>query len=335
MNASYIPQKMHALHRKLKRAVVKLRAKPKDVAQGIKLVKRFNGLDINTWIDLVDLTLKEKKYSEEFVETIKNHDGIKDDYATLYHYSEIIKNYGAQLKVEADVLSEANYIEVTQKVILEIIKLKTIYQCRDAHTEGGYYDAAEKDMDWQWDNLIYPEIKDFDFTNVLELAPGHGRNTNKLRKLSKEITLVDVNETCINACKSRFGLQVEGCKFNYYVNDGCHLKVVPDNSITTIYSFDSMVHFDKTIVREYMKEFKRILAPNGKGFLHHSNYGSIKPNSDWAKNPGNRSDVSAELFKTYAEEFGLKVANQKLHGLSEGRGIEGLDCVSIIQQSSN
>ena len=227
-----------------------------------------------------------------------------------------------------------NYSKITEKVIFEVIKLKAIYQCRDAHTEGGYYAAAEESMDWQWDRLIYPVIKEFDFTKVLELAPGHGRNTNKLRKLSKEITLVDVNKTCIDACKARFGTQMEGCQFHYAVNNGSQLKMIPDKSISTIYSFDSMVHFDKTIVREYLHEFKRILAPNGKGFLHHSNYGSIAPNSDWAKNPGNRSDMSAKLFRTYTEEAGLSVISQKLHGLAEGRGIEGLDCVSVIHQTT-
>lgn len=333
LSPKYILQRINGLLSKLKRKRRLMKPKPQGVADGIFRVKSANGHDIYAWMELAEFAIKDNKFSNELLQTLDNHDGLSNDYATLHHSPEILKNYGRQLEQEANKLSEDNYSKITENVILDIIKLKAIYQCRDAHTEGGYYAAAEESMDWQWDQLIYPLIKDFDFSKVLELAPGHGRNTNKLRKLSKEITLVDVNKTCIDACEARFGTQMEGCFFHYAVNDGSQLKMIPDKSISTIYSFDSMVHFDKTIVREYLHEFKRILAPNGKGFLHHSNYGSIAPNSDWAKNPGNRSDVSAELFKTYVNEAGLLVVSQKLHGLAEGRGIEGLDCVSVIQQS--
>lgn len=310
-----------------------MKAKPDNIEDGIKRIQLTKGLDLYAWMELADMAIQNKKLSSDLLQLLENHGRLCEDNMFLQYAPEIISKAALQLEAAKDELTLENYYEITKKVIFELLKYKTIFQCRDVHRKGGYYASAEESMSWQWELLIYPVIKHFDFKSVLELAPGHGRNTNLLRQYAQEITLVDVNKTCIDACYKRFGNETEGCKFNYAVNDGSLLPMVTDSSITTIYSFDSMVHFDKTIVREYLKEFKRILAPGGKGFLHHSNYGAIAPNSDWAKNPGNRSDVSAEIFKAYAEETGLMVVSQKLHGLAEGRSIEGLDCVSVIQQS--
>ncbi len=117
------------------------------------------------------------------------------------------------------------------------------------------------------------------------------------------------------------------------MNDGNFLKDIQDESITFVYSFDSMVHFDKLVVRDYVAEFARIMKPGAFGFVHHSNLGSFKKHSDWAQNHGSRSDVSAELFKKYCENAGLEVTYQKLMGPKEGVGMEDLDCISIFRKN--
>lgn len=94
---------------------------------------------------------------------------------------------------------------------------------------------------------------------MLELAPGWGRNTARLVNHSKEIHLVDLNQSCIDRCKARFGDYTGPCKLHYYVNDGYSLPEIKDESISFIYSFDSMVHFDRLVVKEYFKEFSRVL----------------------------------------------------------------------------
>lgn len=147
------------------------------------------------------------------------------------------------------------------------------------------------------------------------------------------IYLVDVNTTCIDACRDRFGDVSNGCRFQSYVTNGDSLPFIADETITFVYSFDSMVSFDKGYVSILAGIYYRVMKP-GPRILHHSNYGTIKPNSDWAQNPGNRSDVSASLFAKYCTEVGLEVTDQRLHGLAEGRGIEGLDCVTLIRKTS-
>jgi hypothetical protein len=207
---------------------------------------------------------------------------------------------------------------------------KQIQECRDTHDvllspDVTYFALAEPAMDDQWNEHIYPNIKDFDLSICLELAPGHGRNTNKLRHYAKEIHLVDVNKSCIDACRQRFGEKDKNCSFFYYVNDGHTLKEVSDNSIQFIYSWDAVVHFDKLVVKDYVNEFFRIMGPSSYGFIHHSNYGNIAPGNQWMENPGWRSNMTAELFVEYCNQVGLHILKQQIIN-------NDLDCISIFSK---
>lgn len=207
---------------------------------------------------------------------------------------------------------------------------KNIEECKLAHQCTPYFDDAEPHMDIQWENKIWPLIKDFDFSNVLELAPGYGRNTERLLRYAQKIHLVDVNKICIDKCRERFANYKGNCKIYYHINDGKSIPDISSNSITTIYSWDSVVHFDKLVVKEYMKEFARLLAPGGKGFIHHSNYGVISQSSDWRSHPHNRSNMTRDLFREYAESNGLVITLQKLIDWE----IKDLDCISLFEKQT-
>ncbi len=189
-------------------------------------------------------------------------------------------------------------------------------------------------MQEQWDQTIWPIVKDEDFTHVLDLACGHGRNTEMLRHHASTIDLVDVNGDCLETSRQRFGASVRDCRFRYHLTDGNGLPGIPDNSISLVYSWDSMVHFDKLTVRSYMTEIARVLESGGSAFLHTSNYGALAPNSDWTKNHGNRSDMTAGLLKQFAEEAGLTVKFQRLSGKDDGRSIDDLDCLTLLAKAA-
>ena len=203
-----------------------------------------------------------------------------------------------------------------------------IEECRQLHDGSGYYAIAEADMDQQWEQTIWPLIRGADMTCVLELAPGHGRNTRKLIGLAREIHLVDVNRSCIDACRKRFGEGDGRCRLRYHVNDGRSFDFLPDASVSFVYSWDSMVHFDKRVVRAYVAEFARVLTPGGTGFVHHSNYGATSDHDVFHENPGWRSNMSRELFAAYCEEAGLEVVEQKLLWWF----IDDLDCLSVFRK---
>jgi SAM-dependent methyltransferase len=214
--------------------------------------------------------------------------------------------------------------------IEEIIKWLTIVDCATAFRKSGYFDAAEGAMQEQWDQIIWPIIAHEDFTHSLDLACGHGRNTEMLRQFARTVDLVDVNEPNIEICRTRFGDRKGDCSFRYHVTDGNGLATVADASISLVYSWDSMVHFEKAVVQSYVTEIARVLKGSGSAFLHTSNYGSLAPNSDWSTNHGGRSDMTAEMVRQFAEHDGLSVKFQRLSGISDGRSVEDLDCLTLL-----
>jgi SAM-dependent methyltransferase len=215
---------------------------------------------------------------------------------------------------------------------------QNLVETKKKHEKTPYYENAEKGMDAQWRVFIEPRLQGMDFTRILELAPGHGRNTAKLRPRSTEMYLVDVNQGCIDACRARFGGEKTGepgldghtCRMHYAVNDGFSLPMVPTGVITLVYSWDAMVHFDRGVVEKYVHEFARVMKPGARGFVHHSNYGSFaaNPDSNWLDNPGWRSTMSRELFAQYAADAKLRLIKQDIIDWGEPK----LDCISVFEK---
>jgi len=224
-------------------------------------------------------------------------------------------------------------VTVTE-AIDEIIRRKTVAECAYSHRAGAYFSVAEKHMLVQWHRTIWPIIEREDFTHTLDLACGHGRNTEYLRRYATSVDLVDINQSCINACRRRFGSHRDGCDFRYHLTEGTNLTSIPDASISFVYSWDSMVHFDKLVMKDYVREISRVLTRGGTAFLHHSNMGSASPNSNWTKNHGSRSNMSAELMSEFSGEAGLAVKFQRLSGKADGWGMDDLDCLSLLEKPS-
>ena len=204
-------------------------------------------------------------------------------------------------------------------------------ELRITWSAGPYYEEAEAGMDAQWRDLIWPFIKGCDFSCVLELAPGHGRNTAKLMQHATRIDLVDINEPCIHACRKRFENDRGSCRLFYHVNDGATMPMIRDGFITLVYSWDAMVHFDKLVCEQYVHEFTRVMAPGAYGFVHHSNYGALESSEDvnWMEGPAWRSTMSGELFAQYCEEAGLVIERQRYLPWS---GTDNLDCISFFRK---
>jgi len=196
-----------------------------------------------------------------------------------------------------------------------------------------YYGDAEPHMDAQWRDIIEPALRSCDFRRVLELAPGHGRNTAKLVGLAEELHLVDVNASCIERCRERFSSYPGPCRLHYHVNDGSSLAEFEDASITLVYCWDAMVHFDRRLVRAYLGEIRRILVPGGRAALHLSNYGSLgaDPESPWRENPHWRSTMSQALLHEYCAEVGLAIVDEQL---LEWDGIADLDCAALLERTA-
>lgn len=166
---------------------------------------------------------------------------------------------------------------------------------------GVYYDDAEAAMDGQWNGLIWPFIQSRDFSRVVEVAAGHGRNSERLRRLADKLYLVDINIENIDFLKQRFR---DASNVVYVHNNGTDLSEIPTGDATFVYSFDAMVHFDSDVVRAYLAEFARVLQVGGSGFCHYSNYKG-NPTGSHRDHPGWRNFMCRELFEHYAWKEGL------------------------------
>lgn len=188
-----------------------------------------------------------------------------------------------------------------------------------------YYDSAEQYMEDAWTHTIWPFISQCDFSCVVDLAAGHGRNTRKLREISNKLYVVDINEENIQFCRERFA---GDDKIIFIQNDGCTLNGISDEEVTLIYCFDAMVHFDSDIVRAYLSEFHRVLKPGGYGFCHHSNYDK-NPGEQFRDNPGWRNFMSQPLFIHYCVKENLEVVRSRIIDWDT----PSQDCLTLFRKS--
>jgi len=200
----------------------------------------------------------------------------------------------------------------------------TIERLRKIWANNPYYDHAEPFMQEQWDNLIYSRIKDCDFSYVVDLACGRGRNSVKLAIRSKHLVLVDICQQNLEACQQRFSC-LSGIE--YLLCDGQSIPVQPDTA-TLVYCFDAMVHFDPVAVFRYIEDCAKVLRPDGIGFFHHSNY-SGNQNGDWRHNPHARNHMTQQLFVDKCKEVGLSIVSSDI--IDWGTA-EGLDCITVVKK---
>jgi len=223
---------------------------------------------------------------------------------------------------------------------------------------GGANDWSDQGDEWsrpwggtelEWWGSIFPRIRSFLPTGtILEIAPGFGRWTQFLAGFSQHLTVVDLSERCIEACKQRFST---ASHITYHVNDGKSLAMVPDGSVDFVFSFDSLVHAEPEVLRDYLVQLSRKLTPNGVGFIHHSNLGAYPTGqlvsrmlpwrvqhtlveAGWLVSTAWRAGtMTAELFETLCSNSGLQCISQEKINWMYGRHL--IDCFSLFTLKSS
>jgi len=157
----------------------------------------------------------------------------------------------------------------------------------------------------------------------LEIAPGRGRWTSFLRQYCKRLEVVDLSPSCIEDCKTRFA---STSHIKYHVNDGKSLDMIGDSSIDLLVTFDSLVHAERDVVEAYLRQFPRILKPDGVGVIHHSNFGEYAPKASphWRA-----TTMTAQLFADICASAGLRCVGQELVNWG---GDDLSDCISTFTQ---
>jgi SAM-dependent methyltransferase len=182
-----------------------------------------------------------------------------------------------------------------------------------------WFDRVEHEAIPQWNKFVKPYIPS-KLGHTLEIAAGGGRFTEILYRMTDSMAAYDMNDYAIKRLKKRF---FDG-SVAVYKNDGKHLDYTPNESIDFVFSFDSMVHFDKEIVFAYIDEIHRVLKSGGQAFLHLSNL--TEGDKEIKNNPHWRALGGMENFVQYCFEKDFKVEVRMLDWIPNNN----LDCILLI-----
>jgi hypothetical protein len=140
--------------------------------------------------------------------------------------------------------------------------------------------------------------------------------------------MMDVLESNVEHCKARLARHGNA---RVLVNNGTDFQPIESGSLTSMFCYDAMVHFDRQVVRSYLRDAARVLAPGAKALFHHSNC-SLDPDSNFASNPHARAFMSGALFATYSQRCGLEVLQQRI--MDWGKE-PSLDCLTLLAKPHN
>jgi SAM-dependent methyltransferase len=210
--------------------------------------------------------------------------------------------------------------------------------------QGDEWSARWGGASMQWYGSLLPRIHRFvPAEMILEIACGYGRWTQYLKELCDRMIAVDLSERCIETSRQRFA---GAHHIDFHVNDGRSLDMVPDGSVDFIFSFDSLVHADASVMTAYLSQFSRILAEHGVAFIHHSNLGEYRTFTTLRRIPKVRGivrrigrwrdasmhwrdpSVTARKVEQYAHEHQLQCISQELIPWGESHML--MDCISVI-----
>ena len=206
------------------------------------------------------------------------------------------------------------------------------------HSFWSHYDWQDQGDEWSqgfggteyvWWSVLYPRIAALIPTgSILELAPGYGRFSQYLKDYCEHLTLVDLTEQCIVACRERFASDTH---ISYHINDGKSLDFIPDHSIDFVFSYDSLVHVEYDVLEAYLTQLGQKLTVNGVGLFHHSTIGSLIDQATGSLPFENihwrATSMTAERFVELCSKAGLVCIGQET--LDWG-GQANIDCISMF-----
>lgn len=239
--------------------------------------------------------------SDEIEQTLK-YSG-KRYYMGLYYFAKVLNQDMAELTHE--------YIAFYHDVAME-----------------NYYATAEDELSifWGGDSLFYQLFQYLDLSNVIELACGHGRHVTKYYDKAGKITLVDILDKNIQYCRERFaGKQ----NIYFYQNNGSDLAGLEDQSYTSLFTYDAMVHFELLDIASYLKETYRVLKPGSYALFHHSN-NTEDYKVSFATGKNGRNYMSADIFAYLAYRSGFEIVESRTLDWS---GEKNLDCVTLLRKA--
>jgi SAM-dependent methyltransferase len=184
--------------------------------------------------------------------------------------------------------------------------------------DGVDFDYYKKAETAEWLNGFWNETSDFyqlfqqlDTEAVLEIACGTGRHSAQVVGKIKKLYLLDSSAEAMRLAKERFAAYSHVVYIHSPDGLGIPADTIPPASLTAVFSYDAMVHFEKEAVESYIRDSYRVLKTGGYALFHHSNY-SKNPGGRFSGNPGWRNYMTQELFLSMAKAYGFEVAHSQV-----------------------
>jgi SAM-dependent methyltransferase len=232
----------------------------------------------------------------------------------------------------------------------EIDQNRDVWQSWDWSQQGDEWSTWWGGTEAMWFGALLPRIHSFVPTGtILEIGPGYGRWTQYLKDLCERLVVVDLTESCIAHCQERFA---ECTHIDYHLNDGRSLKMIEDESIDFVFSFDSLVHVEADAIGAYLAQFATKLRPGGAGFLHHSNIRDYRLLTRLARRVPRRhlrplvsrglvidlpawraESMSAGIFAAQCQRTGLSCVSQEKINWEHGPYL--IDALSVIARGGS
>ena len=178
-----------------------------------------------------------------------------------------------------------------------------------------YFQAAENaewlKMFWSDGSPFAQTFHQLDLRTTLELACGAGRHSFQGIDRIGELYLLDSSAGALDLAKDKFR-EYPNVRFIHNPDGlGIRAGLIPDGSLSAVFSYDAMVHFEKEVVFSYVRDCYRLLQPGGLCLLHYSNYQG-NPGGKFTDNPGWRNYMSQELFVACAIDTGFTILHTSI-----------------------
>lgn len=130
----------------------------------------------------------------------------------------------------------------------------------------------------------------------------------------ERLHLQDTSEAALTRCRERFsGMD----NITYHLSKtGRDLASIEINSLTAVYCYDALVHFDWRCVLAYLSEIYCVLKAGGRALLHHSIL--EEPGAPLRQRPRWRNFLPRSLLLHEAMRLGFVVESSELIATTDG-----------------
>ncbi|HEY0060272.1 MAG TPA: class I SAM-dependent methyltransferase [Flavisolibacter sp.] len=197
-----------------------------------------------------------------------------------------------------------------------------------------YYKSADQEnwlaVFWDEKSVFYRLFQYLNTDHLLEIACGTGRHSAKVSAQVKTLYLLDSSRGALDLAKERF---IKNNNVQYILNTeglGIPQNTIEAESLTAVFSYDAMVHFEKEAVESYIRDSYSALGAGGYALFHHSNYDK-NPQGRFTDNPGWRNYMTKDLFVSMAIKYGFEIVHSEILSFSSPDS----DCITLLKKPAS